>query len=175
MSGRNGLTWVLVVALACAIGFMGPRGESPGAPVARAEAGQSRQDDGGSVLPRPPAPFRGRIDLRAKDSKSDFPRSGAGPRGGPERPAGPARRRRLRGVEHLRRAVPHPDRWSDWPGAACATIASTRRPCARPRAPRCSPAGTITRSTRPASWRGGRGSPATTRSWARTRRPSPRS
>src|SRR5262249_22903460 len=35
------------------------------------------------VLPRPPEPFHGQIDLRAKDSKSDFPRPVKAPKGAP--------------------------------------------------------------------------------------------
>jgi arylsulfatase A-like enzyme len=83
MSGRSGLSWAMVVALACAIGYMEPRGESPGALAAGARAQQPGQDDGGSVLPRSPEPFRGRIDLRAKDSKSDFPVPVHAPAGAP--------------------------------------------------------------------------------------------
>jgi arylsulfatase len=37
----------------------------------------------GNVLPRPPEPFQGRIDLRAKDSKSDFPQPLRAPKGAP--------------------------------------------------------------------------------------------
>ncbi len=72
MRGRSGVTQALVLGLACTIGYMEPRGESR-ALVAQAGAEVSLQDDGGTVLPRPPQPFRGRIDLRAQDSKSDFP------------------------------------------------------------------------------------------------------
>jgi arylsulfatase len=38
---------------------------------------------GGDVLPKPPQPFRGTIDLRAKDSKSDFPQPVKAPAGAP--------------------------------------------------------------------------------------------
>ncbi len=38
---------------------------------------------GGSVLPVPPAPFQGTINLRAKDSKSDFPQPVKAPKGAP--------------------------------------------------------------------------------------------
>src|SRR5262245_3513881 len=36
-----------------------------------------------SVLPKPPEPFRGTINLRAKDSKSDFPQPIKAPAGAP--------------------------------------------------------------------------------------------
>jgi arylsulfatase A-like enzyme len=82
MSGRSGLAWVRVVALASAMGSVEPRGESPGPGGAQGEERSALQDDG-SVLPRPPEPFRGRIDLRAKDSKPDFPVPVRAPEGAP--------------------------------------------------------------------------------------------
>jgi hypothetical protein len=41
------------------------------------------QEQSGAVLPFPPAPFKGTIDLRAKDSKSDFPQPVQAPQGAP--------------------------------------------------------------------------------------------
>src|SRR5262245_33090212 len=38
---------------------------------------------GADVLPKPPPPFRGTINLRAKDSKSDFPPPTKAPAGAP--------------------------------------------------------------------------------------------
>jgi arylsulfatase len=38
---------------------------------------------GGDVLPKPPQPFRGTINLRAKDSKPDFPQPVKAPAGAP--------------------------------------------------------------------------------------------
>jgi arylsulfatase A-like enzyme len=46
-------------------------------------AKEAGQVTGGSVLPIPPAPFQGTINLRAKDSKSDFPQPVQAPKGAP--------------------------------------------------------------------------------------------
>ena len=61
-----------------------------------------------------------------------------------ERPGDPARRRRLRCRERLRRPLPHPDRRAARRATGCRSPASTRRRCARPRARRCSPDATTT-------------------------------
>jgi arylsulfatase len=79
MSGRSGLIWAAVMALACVVGYVEPQGATPAAGVAQ----QSKQQAGGSVLPRPAEPFGGRIDLRAKDAKSDFPVPVQAPPGAP--------------------------------------------------------------------------------------------
>ena len=82
-----------------------------------------------SVLPIPPAPFKGTIGLRAKESTPSFPAAVAAPDGAPNvvlillddvgfgastPSAVPSRRRRSRG----------------WPTQGCATTASTPRRCA---------------------------------------------
>ena len=83
MSGRSGVIWASFMALACLLGYVAPQGESPRPGGAQAGAKESGQEAGGSVLPRPAEPFRGRIDLRAKDSKSDFPQPVQAPTGAP--------------------------------------------------------------------------------------------
>jgi arylsulfatase A-like enzyme len=47
------------------------------------QAGRAPAPNRGTVLPVPPAPFEGTIDLRAKDSKSDFPQPIRAPKGAP--------------------------------------------------------------------------------------------
>ncbi len=49
----------------------------------RAAAKVDAPPSGGTVLPIPPAPFHGTINLRAKDSKSDFPQPVQAPKGAP--------------------------------------------------------------------------------------------
>ena len=83
MSCRSGVIWASFTALACLLGYVEVQGESPRPAGAQAGAKESGQDASGSVLPRPPEPFRGRIDLRAKDSKSDFPVPVQAPGGAP--------------------------------------------------------------------------------------------
>jgi arylsulfatase A-like enzyme len=61
-------SWLVVLLLA--IGY-----------AARTDA--QEQAAAGSVLPVPPAPFQGTINLRAKDSKSDFPQPVKAPPGAP--------------------------------------------------------------------------------------------
>jgi arylsulfatase len=54
--------------------------------VAQDQPGQTKAAQlpaGGDVLPKPPPPFRGTINLRAKDSKSDFPQPMMAPAGAP--------------------------------------------------------------------------------------------
>src|SRR5262245_56304386 len=48
-----------------------------------AEERTSKGSESGTVLPRPADPFRGTINLRAKDSTPDFPQPIAAPKGAP--------------------------------------------------------------------------------------------
>ncbi len=92
-----------------------------------------------------------------------------------ERAADHDRRPGLRRVGHLRRRHPDAGAWTASRRRACATRSSTRPRCARRRAPRSSPAATITRSASASSANCPRAIPATTPSSARKTRPSARS
>src|SRR5262245_10241762 len=81
MRTRTTIMTVAVLALGSLLGWMAASGRLDALVSAQEKNSQSR--DGGTVLPRPPDPFRGIINLRAKDSKSDFPQPVQAPRGAP--------------------------------------------------------------------------------------------
>jgi arylsulfatase len=79
---RTTLAAAAVLAAGALLGWLAASGrlataqDKPGQPTAPPTGG-------GDVLPKPPQPFRGTIDLRAKDSKSDFPQPVKAPAGSP--------------------------------------------------------------------------------------------
>ena len=105
------------------------------------------------VLPAPAAAFRGQIGVSAAASKSDFPQPVQAPAGRAEHPAGAARRRRLRGDEHVRRAVQHADVHEARRERAEVQPVPHDGPVQPDAGRAASPAATTTRSTPRASWR----------------------
>jgi arylsulfatase A-like enzyme len=77
---RFKLTMVAILAVASVFGWLVASGR-----VNEAFAQEPKPTAlvSGSVLPVPPAPFQGTINLRAKDSKSDFPQPIKAPQGAP--------------------------------------------------------------------------------------------
>src|SRR5262245_29192034 len=84
MSRRTTGTTTLVVLAGLLAGWLAGSGR-----LARPASAQEKNGaaapapQGGTVLPRPPEPFKGTINLRAKDSKSDFPQPIQAPKGAP--------------------------------------------------------------------------------------------
>src|SRR5262245_49936213 len=74
MRTRTTLVAVTVLTAGALFGWLAASGRLA---MAQGQPGQanvaSQPAAGGDVLPKPPEPFRGTINLRAKDSKSDFP------------------------------------------------------------------------------------------------------
>jgi hypothetical protein len=76
MRTRTILAAAAVLAAGALLGWLAASGrlaladDKPGQPNAAAQPRAA-----GDVLPLPPQPFRGTINLRAKDSKPDFPQS----------------------------------------------------------------------------------------------------
>ena len=130
------------------------------------ERPQQRRD----VLPIPDITPVGLTTYDAKDPATSFPpiEPLRPPEGAPNVLVDPARRRRLRRVERLRRPDARRRPPSGSRRTASSTTASTRPRSARRRARRCSPAATTTRSAWAASPRSRPRRPATTRS-GRTR------
>lgn len=81
MRTRTYLTAATVVAVGALLGWLTASGRFSQAQEQAAK--QANHATAGSVLPVPPAPFQGTIDLRAKDSKSDFPQPVQAPKGAP--------------------------------------------------------------------------------------------
>jgi arylsulfatase len=81
---RAKITTVAVLAIAALSGWLAGSGRMA---LAQDKAGQpnaaSQPPAGGDVLPKPPQPFRGTINLRANDSKPDFPQPVKAPAGAP--------------------------------------------------------------------------------------------
>jgi arylsulfatase A-like enzyme len=81
---RTKITTVAVLVIGALSGWLAASGrlvlaqDKPGQPNAA-----TQPPAGGDVLPKPPQPFRGTINLRAKDSKSDFPQPVQAPAGAP--------------------------------------------------------------------------------------------
>ena len=83
MRTRTTLMAAAVLAIAVLLAWLTASGRL--ARLARAQEKQRQAPGQGAstVLPRPPEPFRGTIDLRAKDSKPDFPQPVQAPKGAP--------------------------------------------------------------------------------------------
>jgi arylsulfatase len=84
MRTRTTLAAAAVIAAGALLGWLAASGRLA---LAEDKPGQSnaatQPPAGGDVLPKPPQPFRGTINLRAKDSKSDFPQPVQAPKGAP--------------------------------------------------------------------------------------------
>ncbi|HTU18336.1 MAG TPA: sulfatase-like hydrolase/transferase [Gemmataceae bacterium] len=84
MRTRTIVTAAVVLAAGTLLGWLAASGR-----LARAEDKQgqphaiTQPPAGGDVLPRPAPPFRGAVNLRAKDSKPDFPQPVKAPAGAP--------------------------------------------------------------------------------------------
>src|SRR5262245_17674949 len=84
MRRRTTLAAVIMIAAGALLGWLAASGrlalalDQPAQPNAA-----TRPSAGGDVLPKPPEPFHGTINLRAKDSKSDFPQPVKAPAGAP--------------------------------------------------------------------------------------------
>src|SRR5262245_9009245 len=77
MKKRTCVSAAVIVAAGALLGWLDASGEPAGLHA------QEKPPAGGDVLPKPPQPFRGTINLRAKDSKSDFPQPVKAPAGAP--------------------------------------------------------------------------------------------
>src|SRR5215469_16591582 len=75
---RTPLAAAAVVAVGALLGWLAASGR-----LVLAQGKADRPTAGGDVLPKPLQPFRGTINLRAKDSKSDFPQPVKAPAGAP--------------------------------------------------------------------------------------------
>src|SRR5215469_12181430 len=78
MRVRMKITAAAVFAIGALSGWLAQAQDKAGQPNAT-----SQPPAGGDVLPKPAQPFRGTINLRAKDSKSDFPQPVKAPAGAP--------------------------------------------------------------------------------------------
>ena len=84
MRMRTILPAAIMLATGALLGWLAASGRIVVADEKSGETnGTGRTATGGDVLPRPPQPFRGTINLRAKDSKSDFPQPVQAPKGAP--------------------------------------------------------------------------------------------
>ena len=81
MNRRLCISAISCVAVGGLLGSLAASGRLRAQEQPHPQAG--REAPNAPVLPRPPAPFRGVIDLRAKDSKPDFPRPVQAPAGAP--------------------------------------------------------------------------------------------
>jgi hypothetical protein len=68
---KRSALWVVALAVGGLLGWLVASGRL--ADALAQEKQPQVSPAAGSVLPVPPAPFQGTINLRAKDSKSDFP------------------------------------------------------------------------------------------------------
>src|SRR5262249_345103 len=80
---RRPLLPAALIAAGCTLRWLAAAGRLSEAVAQEKQTGQAPAPNRGAVLPVPPAPFEGTIDLRAKDSKSDFPRPIRAPKGAP--------------------------------------------------------------------------------------------
>src|SRR5262245_28386105 len=83
MRTRTTLAAATVLAAGALLGWLAASGRLATAIAQEKKAEVRPAELPGTVLPLPPQPFRGSINLRAKDSKSDFPQPVQAPRGAP--------------------------------------------------------------------------------------------
>jgi arylsulfatase len=83
MRRRTTLLIVAVLASGALLGWLAASGRLTDRAHGQEKHGQPPARGTSSVLPSPPEPFRGTINLRAKESKPDFPQPVQAPRGAP--------------------------------------------------------------------------------------------
>src|SRR6516162_7351115 len=74
---------VAVAAIGALLGWLAASGRLTHLAFAQEKQGQTPARGASSILPNPTEPFRGTINLRAKDSKPDFPQPVQAPKGAP--------------------------------------------------------------------------------------------
>jgi arylsulfatase len=83
MRARTTLTAVVVFAVGALLGWLAASGRLTSLVQADDKKSADAQEATGSVLPRPPQPFKGKISRNAKDSTPDFPKGIEAPKGAP--------------------------------------------------------------------------------------------